>query len=458
MNHVAHQTSMKTFEKSTLIKTLAVLASESDQISAAEGMIVYHEVKHGYSYISQACGTNLIKSLFESSSSVAKSLSCGKTKSRAIACNIFGPYFTKKVIDQVLEAQFYSLSYDASNKGNCKTYPFTVQFFSDVGVKRVLIQFIEDPHETAEDIFKNACRVINDFQLKIEHLTSVSANNTNVNFGEHHSVFRLFKNEAPHIVQGILKRLSYIEFIKFKLKIFKHAHEALPIDIESVLCKIYSHFSRSTKRIEELKAYYEFVQSEYTTLLQHILTRCLSLLRSIERLLEKYELIKLYFLNQPATMKNQQLLKKLQQRLRDKYFGNRTHDILRQLQEADANKAEEFKRSFESFIETVIEYIKSYYDDNTRKFYEKLSFFSYQSLEFLALERLMDVADLVKVNDLNKDELYSEYCELRVLYDNLIKTNVKLNDDNFFLQVDPLAAKESVTVAPRTTAAAASTN
>ncbi|CAF4821008.1 unnamed protein product [Rotaria socialis] len=390
MNHVAHQTSMKTFEKSTLIKTLAVLASESDQISAAEGMIVYHEVKHGYSYISQACGTNLIKSLFESSSSVAKSLSCGKTKSRAIACNIFGPYFTKK--------------------RNCKTYPFTVQFFSDVGVKRVLIQFIEDPHETAEDIFKNACRVINDFQLKIEHLTSVSANNTNVNFGEHHSVFRLFKNEAPHIVQGILKRLSYIEFIKFK----------------------------STKRIEELKAYYEFVQSEYTTLLQHILTRCLSLLRSIERLLEKYELIKLYFLNQPATMKNQQLLKKLQQRLRDKYFGNRTHDILRQLQEADANKAEEFKRSFESFIETVIEYIKSYYDDNTRKFYEKLSFFSYQSLEFLALERLMDVADLVKVNDLNKDELY--------------------NDDNFFLQVDPLAAKESVTVAPRTTAAAASTN
>ncbi|CAF4908822.1 unnamed protein product, partial [Rotaria socialis] len=181
MNHVAHQTSMKTFEKSTLIKTLAVLASESDQISAAEGMIVYHEVKHGYSYISQACGTNLIKSLFESSSSVAKSLSCGKTKSRAIACNIFGPYFTKK--------------------RNCKTYPFTVQFFSDVGVKRVLIQFIEDPHETAEDIFKNACRVINDFQLKIEHLTSVSANNTNVNFGEHHSVFRLFKNEAPHIVQ-----------------------------------------------------------------------------------------------------------------------------------------------------------------------------------------------------------------------------------------------------------------
>ncbi|CAM4985301.1 unnamed protein product, partial [Rotaria socialis] len=122
------------------------------------------------------------------------------------------------------------------------------------------------------------------------------------------------------------------------------------------------------------------------------------------------------------------LIRKLQQRLRDKYFGNRTHEILRQLQEIDANKAEEFKESFELFIKTVIEYIKSYYDDSTRQFYEKLSFFSYQSLEFLAWERLIDVVNLIKVNDLNKDELYSEYCELRVLYDNLIKKDVKLSD------------------------------
>ncbi|CAF1060537.1 unnamed protein product [Rotaria sordida] len=469
MNRDAHKTSMKTFEKSTLITTLTIPASESDKISAAEGVLVYHGVKHGHSYVSQECGTNLVKTLFESSSSVAKSLSCDKTKSRAIACNVFGPYFTKKIVDEVLEARFYSLSYDSSNKGNCKTYPFTVQFFSDVGVKRALIQLIEDPYETAEDIFQNACKVINDFQLKIENLTSVGADNTNVNFGEHHSVFQLFKNEVPHIVQGN----CYAHILH---NAAKHAHDVLPIDIESVLCKIYSHFSRSAKRIEELKAYYEFVQSEYSTLLQHILTRWLSLLRSVERLLEKYEPIKLYFLNQPTTIKNEQLLKsffdstdglcilnflqnllneiqradlqlqrtyttavdlhriisglvkKLQQRLHDKYFGNSTHEILKQLQEIDANKAEELKQSFESFIKTVIEYIKSYYDDDTRQFYEKLSFFSYQSLEFLAWERLMDVADLIKVNDLNKDELYSEYCEIRVLYDNLIKTDIKLSD------------------------------
>ena len=46
------------------------------------------------------------------------------------------PFFTNKVIDEVLEAQYYSLSVDASNKGNCKMYPFAVQYFSEIGVRR----------------------------------------------------------------------------------------------------------------------------------------------------------------------------------------------------------------------------------------------------------------------------------------------------------------------------------
>ncbi|CAM4859450.1 unnamed protein product [Rotaria socialis] len=46
----------------------------------------------------------------------------------------------------------------------------------------------------------------------------------------------------------------------------------------------------------------------------------------------------------------------------------------------------------------------------------------------------------------------------RVWQADIIEISNSLDDDDFFLQVDPLAAKESVTVAPRITAAAASTN
>ncbi|CAF5029313.1 unnamed protein product, partial [Rotaria socialis] len=105
-----------------------------------------------------------------------------RTKSRAIACNVLGPYFTNKVIDDLLKAQYYSLSVDASNKGNCKMFPFAVQYFSPTGVRRGLIEFINDPHEAAVDIFNNICKIIDDNKLLIENLTSYGADNANVNY------------------------------------------------------------------------------------------------------------------------------------------------------------------------------------------------------------------------------------------------------------------------------------
>ena len=43
----------------------------------------------------------------------------------------------------------------------------------------------------------------------------------------------------------------------------KHAHKLLPIDIEKNLLCIYGHFSRSAKRIVELRSYYEFYEQDY---------------------------------------------------------------------------------------------------------------------------------------------------------------------------------------------------
>ncbi|CAM4830224.1 unnamed protein product [Rotaria magnacalcarata] len=83
----------------------------------------------------------------------------------------------------------------------------TVMFLNNVqltyvGVKRGLIDFLEDSRETALDIFKNIIKVIDDHQLNIYNLTSIGADNANVNFGEYHSVFKLLKDRLPHILKG----------------------------------------------------------------------------------------------------------------------------------------------------------------------------------------------------------------------------------------------------------------
>ena len=62
---------------------------------------------------------------------------------------------------------------DASNKRNCKTFPFAVEHFSEVDFCRYLltsciwsfsyrtiIEYINDPNEPEFDIFKNICKVI----------------------------------------------------------------------------------------------------------------------------------------------------------------------------------------------------------------------------------------------------------------------------------------------------------
>lgn len=136
MNSDMHKACMKSIETNTLLAYTSSSLGETQKVSARESTSVYHGVKHGHCYISQQCTINLIKEFFSSSTTVAKHLLCARTKSRAVVCNVLAPYFTCKIIDEISESRFYSISFDASNKENIKTYPFAVQYFSDVGIKR----------------------------------------------------------------------------------------------------------------------------------------------------------------------------------------------------------------------------------------------------------------------------------------------------------------------------------
>ncbi|CAF2137919.1 unnamed protein product [Rotaria magnacalcarata] len=80
-----------------LITTTLKPNREKDEIAAAEATLVYHGVRHEIPYLAQQCTTNVLKSLFPSSS-IASSLSCGCTKAAVIATDVLAPYFTHHVI------------------------------------------------------------------------------------------------------------------------------------------------------------------------------------------------------------------------------------------------------------------------------------------------------------------------------------------------------------------------
>ena len=72
------------------------------------------------------------------------------------------------------------------------------------------------------------------------------------------------------------------------------------MDIENIVLKIYSHFSKSAKKRETLKQFHIFVETEFHEILRHVPTRRQSLHTCIGKILLSWKALSSYFLSGPA--------------------------------------------------------------------------------------------------------------------------------------------------------------
>jgi hypothetical protein len=94
---------------------------------------------------------------------------------------------------------------DASNKGTKKMFPFIINHFSiERGIERSVLEVIEQSFETADHIVASLREVLTMNDIDIRALTSIGADNTNANFGRHHSVFSLLRSDIPNLMKGEL--------------------------------------------------------------------------------------------------------------------------------------------------------------------------------------------------------------------------------------------------------------
>lgn len=118
---------------------------EETKATIAELAMVYHSVKHQHSYASTDCGVKLYSKIYEDSS-LSKFIHCGKTKAAAFVENILGPKSVEMVLEDLKptngNCRYFSISMDASNRGNEKLFPLVVTYFMPTtGIQNKLIDF-----------------------------------------------------------------------------------------------------------------------------------------------------------------------------------------------------------------------------------------------------------------------------------------------------------------------------
>jgi len=78
---------------------------------------------------------------------------------------------------------------------------------------------------------------------------------------------------------------------------FKHCLQRLDFDVETVVLKIYSNFSSSASRREDLKSLFDFAQVHWEELVKNVPTKWLSLGPAIDKILKFYPALISYFIS-----------------------------------------------------------------------------------------------------------------------------------------------------------------
>jgi len=291
-----HEESVNSINKSSTIKKFFPTKNDKDEdkIAAVELSKCFHVVKHHHSYLSSDCGVKLESKHF-SDSTIANKVHLGRTKMEAIVKNVLCPFAIEKAVIKLkcptpISPIPFSISTDASNKGNRKFFPLAVRLFNfEDGVKDYLLDFYEEPNESSQSIFDTITSAIESLGLDIKNITAFGADNASVNYGKHCSVFEKLKNKKSNIIKANCNCHVIHNAAKHSMKVIKY-------DVETLVLKVFNEFSMSSKRVDELKECFEFVQQDYHNVLRHIPVRWLSLFNAVDRLILNWNAIKTYFI------------------------------------------------------------------------------------------------------------------------------------------------------------------
>ncbi|XP_066598855.1 zinc finger protein 862-like [Prorops nasuta] len=228
---------------------------------------------------------------------VIQKLRLGRTKISALA-GVIATSYNNKLCNILRKSKFSILTDESTDASTTKVACIIVRFF-DEELQRVRCAFWElieiytdiDSNESADSLYTN---IINSFagsNIPLENIIGFGADGCNTMMGAHNSVASRFIRDCTGIT--ILKCICHTAHL-----CASYACKTLPRECEELSRNIYNFFKNSSKRQHQLKEYQILLDIDVHKMLHASQMRWLSLKLVVDRILEQWEPLKMYFTQQ----------------------------------------------------------------------------------------------------------------------------------------------------------------
>jgi hypothetical protein len=209
--------------------------------------------------------------------------------------NVLAPFAMQQILEELETVKCISVMVDTSNHKSLKLVPVLVQYFIPrKGDLTKVIEFHNLKGETADVL--TTC-IMDKYKLS-HKIIAFCVDNCNTNFrgaarkGTNNAFAKLTTRNVKMNIRGIGCAAHILH------SALRTSADILPVDAEAIVNKIFQYFHTYTVRVEELKAFCDFVDIQYKQVLGSVKIRWLSLQPAITRVTDNFPGLKSYFLSQ----------------------------------------------------------------------------------------------------------------------------------------------------------------
>lgn len=270
-----------------------------DAVTRAEIKLTSFLAEHNISINSVDHLSEICKEIFPDSN-IANKLSLKRTKATRVLEDIAKVSQTQ-IYDDLKENKFSMIIDETTDISTCKSCAIVVKFFNQrtgkIETKFLdLLSVYNDienvREETSGSTGDHLFQMINDYFVKhnipIKNLIGFAADGTSNIMGPHNSLTSRLRVVAPGIT--VLKCICHSVHL-----CASNAAKTLPRVCEDLIRNIYTYFSHSAKRKNEFQDFQSFCDVKPHKLLHVAQTRWLSLHMAVNRVLEQWQPLKLFF-------------------------------------------------------------------------------------------------------------------------------------------------------------------